>query len=379
MIYLHHFFHGAGRSITYIFTGAYFLNLGMPLPFVLLFYGLEFGVRGALCPWGVSIFNKLGVIKGATLSVTLYTVFFIGLSYAEDNLYIGFGSLLFAALSGALYFPFKDVLEALYIEEDHNRTKQISMGQVLLSLGQALGAAGTGYLITHHGITGALSIAAFSLYISIAPLIFLEKNHKAHLPNITASDVNNFLLRKDFKIFWKPFFGEQLTIIVKIVIVPIFLSTFINGFDHLGYLLALALIAEKIFTLLSGHFSDKYGAQQTLKLSKVSYSTAMLTYILATKTPLALFLTESLHKISSAALTSAFISSMHTQARGKFPKEIMLFGTGWQMALCFGELLTLPVYALIAHFIGESVFYITFIGGIIGIWLMNHGLEKQRQ
>jgi len=151
LIYAHHFLRNIANAAMYIFTGAYFLKLGMPLHFVLLFYGLEFGVRGFLCPFGLSFLNKVGIIK-AQITVAIFLIlFFVGISFSDQNLWIGFCSLFLAAISGAIYYPFMDVFEAIYIKDNYNRTKQLSMSLISGSLGRVVGAAGVGFLLSSYG------------------------------------------------------------------------------------------------------------------------------------------------------------------------------------------------------------------------------------
>ena len=123
LIYTHHFFRSMSSAAMYIFTGAYFLKLGMPLHFVLLFYGLEFGMRGILCPFGIAFLNKVGLVKAQLVSAIFLFLFFVGLSFSNQNLVIGFFSLFLAAISNAIHNTFNANLEALYIKEDNNRTK----------------------------------------------------------------------------------------------------------------------------------------------------------------------------------------------------------------------------------------------------------------
>ena len=138
----------------------------------------------------------------------------------------------------------------------------------------------------------------------------------------------------------------------------------------LGYLVALTLVAEKTLTLVAGHHTDKSGPRKTLDYSIYTYSLAMAGYGFLAKTPLALFFIESYHKIVCNITESTFRSAIHAYARQHHGHNIVLFGAGWQMALCFGELLVLPIYALLACFIGTYVFYIAFAAAVFGVYMM---------
>ncbi len=376
LIYIHHFFFRIASSALYFFTGAYFLDLGMALPFVLLFYGLEFGLRGALCPFGVAIINRLGLVKSMTLSSILMILFFVGLSFADQNLWLGFGSLIFAAMAGAIYYPFMDILEAIFIKEDHNRTKQLSVGLILRSMGAVIGAAGVGYLLTYYDFNAVVLFVAISKIFAVLSFIKLRTSMQ-YLEDTSPKEMFKFLVREDFKPLWPALFGQQLIIIFKAVMVPLILFNIVGKMDHLGYIIALTLIAEQIFTLIAGHYTDKLGVQKIMRTSRYSYGLALVGYMALAKTPLMAFIVETYHKIVLNMYSGAFSSGMHAHARRNHGDHILLFGAGFQMALCFGELLVLPLYGLAAYFIGNHIFYVSCAGAMIGTLIVTSSFRKQ--
>lgn len=375
LIYSHHLFHNISSAAIYVFTGSYFLTLGMPLHFVLLFYGLEFGVRGFLCPFGIALLNRVGLVKAQIISAIFFMLFFVGISFAKDNLFIGFFSLFLSAMGGAIYYPLIDVLEALYVEENHNRTKQMSLGRVLGSLGKVIGAASVGFLVVHYNFNYVLILVTTTMALSILPFLRLKDVSKQAIHK-TPKQVFQFIASEDFRPWWKPVFGEQLTIIVRVVMAPIFIYTVVGKLDVMGYLIGLALIAEKIFSLIAGYYTDKKGVKNILEKASYNYALAMAGYIFLAKTPLSAFLVESYHKTVFNVYNVAFRSGMHAHARDKHPKQILLFGAAWQMSLCFGELLVLSIYSLLAYFMGIDVFYVTCVVAVFGMWLLKGHFKK---
>ncbi len=376
LIYIHHFFFRIASNALYIFTGAYFLDLGMALPFVLLFYGLEFGLRGALCPFGVAIINRLGLLKSMIMSSTLMIMFFIGLSFADQNLWLGFGSLIFAAMAGAIYYPFLDILEAIFIKEDHNRTKQLSVGIILRSMGGVVGSIGVGYLLTYYDFNAVVLFVAISKILAVLPFLKLRASMQ-YLEDTPPAQIFKFLVSKEFKPLWPALFGQQLIIIFRSVMVPLILFSLVGKMDSLGYLVALTLIAEQIFTLMAGHYTDKFGVQKMIRTSRYSYGLALIGYMALAKTPLLAFFVETYQKITLNIFNGAFVSGMHAHARRNHGDHILLFGAGFQMALCFGELLVLPLYGLAAYFIGNHIFYVSCAGAMIGTLIVTSSFRKQ--
>ncbi|MGB1540190.1 MAG: hypothetical protein ACPG80_04460, partial [Rickettsiales bacterium] len=165
-------------------------------------------------------------------------------------------------------------------------------------------------------------------------------------------------------------------IIARRVMIPVFIFSIVGELDTLGYLVALALVVENICTLVSGHYTDRLGVARTVRFSTRAYGLAMLIYVFLAKTPFTLFLAESYQKTVSSVYDAAFASGMHRHAKDKHPDRLMLFGAAWQMALCFGEILVLPLYALLAYFIGMNVFYLSCAAAVGGIWMVHRYFQR---
>ena len=69
--------------------------------------------------------------------------------------------------------------------------------------------------------------------------------------------------------------------------------------------------------------------------------------------------------------------AMHRRAKKKFP-NILLFGAAFQTTLCYGEVICLPIYALLAHFMGIHVFTVIFSMSIVGTFLCVRFVAKQQ-
>jgi predicted MFS family arabinose efflux permease len=206
LLYLHRLFVYIASSSMYLFTGAYFIKSGMPLHFVLLFFGLEFGVRGALCPFGLIVSSRLGIIKSLVIAFSSLTMFFVIISFAKDNLIIAYCSLFFAAIAGAIYYPLSDVLEAIYVEENHNRAKQFSLSLLSKSIGKVIGALSVGYILAHYSFGYVVAVIVVALKCAILPFFKLKAN--ASLAEITPpKEVFKTFASEDFRQFYRPFFG----------------------------------------------------------------------------------------------------------------------------------------------------------------------------
>lgn len=378
LLYIHYFFFQTAVAAAYVFTGAYFLQLGMPLPIVLLFYGLEFGLRGLLCPFGLAFLNRVGIVKALFTAAALVVVFMCGVSLANHSLYIGFFSLIIYAIGNATFYPFYDVLEALYVDHDHHRGRQITLSQVSKSLGRALGTGTAGFLLYHYGFPALVGLVSVTLFFAMLPFLKLHQVTR-YLSNVSPRQVYHFVLRSsEFAPFRKGFLGFQFMIVVNAVMIPVYIYTIVGRVDNLGYLIAAAMLVEQIISLIIGHYIDRSGSAKTLKHVFPWHAATMITYILFAKTPLTIFATETCNRILFNACANAIFSGMHIKARKRFPERILMFGAGSQMTLCLNELVVLSFYALLACFIGINVFYVSCIGGVIGLTIVVHFFAKHQ-
>ena len=175
-LYLHRFLFAFGTSAMHIFTGAYFLMHGMPLHFVILFFGLEFGFRGLLCPFSLYLFKKLGLTKALILSASSMILFFILVANAEYSLTVSFFSFILHAFGGSLYYPLSGVIEAIVIKEDSHRGRQYTFSIVADMLAVFLGAGVIAFLIGQYSFLHASVLIAICLVLSIYPIANFSKH-----------------------------------------------------------------------------------------------------------------------------------------------------------------------------------------------------------
>jgi MFS family permease len=366
LVYWHRAFRRAADSAIYAFTGAYFLKIGMPLPLVLFFFGLEFGLRGVFCPWGLKLISQLGIVKALTISAFFKLMFFVMMSYSESNIWIGFSSFIFYALAGGIFFPVFDVLEALFVKDDTVRGRQMSFGQIADGIAGVVGVGLFSYLLTHYSYAVASIPVALCTFLSVLPFLGLQK-HMEPFDNFQQKDLFIFI-KNEFTPYLLPLFGLQLTIIGAGVIAPIFIYQMVGQFDVMGILIAAAIIVELLVTFLFGRYVDQKGVKRSFRPALLLHSACMLSYIFLAKTVLMVFLTESLHKISRNFLRGSTVTGLHLSYRnGK--KHLLLYGAGMQMTLCFFELLVLPLYALLSVWMGASVLYLAFLMSAVGVFL----------
>lgn len=364
LLYLHKAFRRFSDLAIYSLTGAYFLEIGMSLPWVLMFFGLEFGLRGFLCPYGVALINRFGVVRSLMLSAIFKLLFFVMMSYGQDNIWIGFLSLILLACSSSIYFPLYDVLEAILVKDNHARGRQYSFGLIVDAIAGMLGVLVFAYLLVHYSYFVASIPVIISLFLSVLPF-FVLKNEIDTIQDFKPHSIYSFI-KDEFKPYIVPLFGFQLTIIASAVTAPIFIYTLVGEMEMLGVLVATSIAVELLVTLFFGRYVDSKGIKTSFRPSVLVHSGCMLGYILFAKTPFSLFLAESFHKISRNLLRSNIMTGLHSSYRTG-SKHLLFYGASMQMTLCFFEFITLPLYALLAVLWGDAVLYLAFFMSAIGL------------
>lgn len=376
-LYAHGFFNGMSNATVYMLTGSYFLDLGVHISLILLFYGLEFGLRGTLCPIGVKIFNKLGAVKSVSLANLLNIIFFLMMTLVEDNHMMMFAALCFYAMAGAIYFPFADVMEAIYIKDDHNRGKQLSLSLVIFSLSTALGLLISAYLLANFGFEYVAFFVGIMFAFASLPFFFMQ-GKELHMPNYKIVDGYKFVASHEVRDMLMPLYGEHLRIIMFFIAVPLFLLTIIGDVEVFSYLVALTIIIDAAVTLLLGRKADKTGTASALKYTFALTSLNAGFLMTAVTGPITGFFASTLEKLSYHAFTTTFTAGMHNHILKK-KGNILMFGSSYQMLLCWYELITLGIISLLAVYMGTDVLYILFVLGAIGSFMCWRFFVKQER
>lgn len=374
LVYLHKGLHKVANAAVYTFTGAYFLKQGMPLHYVLLFFGLEFGLRGFMCPYGIALINRIGIVPSLSISVLFYILFFIIIACSQGLLWLCFLSFIFHALGSGIYYPLYDITEAIFVK-DHNRGRQYAFGMINEAIMSMVGVALFGYLLTNYSYSFAVLPLIGFWFLSILPYFILQKEIK-RIPSFKPHDVYPFLA-SEFRPYLTPLFGFQLVIIAKAVAAPLFIYSIVGEMDMLGLLVAATIAVELFITLCFGHYLDKKGTSHALRPSVGFNWLCMIGFITMAKTPLTVFLSESLHKISYNLLQSSIVTGLHKKFKNG-QAHLLIYGAGMQMTLCFFELLILPIYALLAFTFGANVYYLIFLGSMIGAYISAYYFWKEK-
>jgi len=360
-IYLFSIADGLADKFIEIFSGAFLYSLGMPLPLVLLYYGLEFGIMGAFTPLGPMLVARWGVIKSFTLSYVFMILYFASLVLATKSLWIGFFGFIFYGLARAINHPSIDGLRSALVSNT-DRGKQYSLETVLKALA-AIAAAALGVLLgSHIGIVAIIFI--LSCVMAVSSFSILREFPRPQ--QVTFAEPYKYLFSNSYRENLLPIAGQALAIIAIGNIAPLLIFLVVGNFKILGLVVALSVVLDMLVVIFYGRAIDK-------SLDKKSSATAglqglgMLGYIFLVKSPISAFIINSYNRISWNIYNSSY--STRLDRKGLKTSQPFMFGAAHEMNLCFVEVVVLSLFAYIAYLFGKNIFAIVFLSSIIGLYL----------
>lgn len=348
--------------VVNIFTGVFFYTLGMPLHFILLYFGLNFLIMGLFSPLGPVLASKQGILKALMISYVLFFTHFVLVSQAEKSLIVGFFSFFFYGLSRSIYYPVIDGLRSTLIKEG-TRGKQISLEVIFVSLA-SLAAVGIGtYILNSFSYLHLIFIIAFVLIIALIPLCFLQP---FTIPPANFSDPYNYFVSKKYRENLIPL-GVFAFPIIAMIVLPLFIFMLVGELKLFGIIIFFSILAETIITLIFGMVIDKKGYDKTQKFAASAHSITLTLFILFAKSPLSVFFFNTINKIAWNMIFSAYGSRLYRKA--KKTKIPFIIGSCIQLSLCSVEIVALSSFALFAFFFGKLVFIVIVFFAIMGLFL----------
>lgn len=362
-LYLHVFGEKIGNRLLEIFTGVIFYQLGMSLAFILLFFALEFGLRGALAPMARVAVCKVGIKKAIIISYVFLIVFFILIGLTRVSLELGFLSFIFQAISRAIYYPCLDTLHSVFITND-SRGKQYTLELVITAVAGLL-AVGIGSTVLANTILPA--IIAIGIYLAIAIGALLLMDHIEFPKGGNFIDSYKYLASPEFRENLLPLGAQSIVIIANVIVVPVFIFTLVKNPSSFSFIIIVGILVEMVLALAYGLWMDKLGHKKTLRWASGLQAFGNLGYILMTHRPTLLPLMNGLNNTAWDMYSSNYNTRIHKKAQKT--KNPLLFNTASQMNLCFVEIIVLTAFALFAWRYGNTVFVLIFLSSIIGLYV----------
>lgn len=335
------------------------------MPGVLLFFGCEFGLRGLLSPLGAMAIVRFGMAGSLFMAGAASALFFLALGASSHDPRLAFGCFTLYSLSRALYHPAKHAINALLVNQTH-RGRQQTLELVFASVGSALGAIIAGFVMVENSFMAAAQIAAIFSLVSGLPFFWILQGQEAppYPKLISFRDPYRFILSAEFRHQWIPFLGEAATHTARVVAAPLFLFLTLKHFDVVGLVVGAALLLEMVITLWHGQRIDQSGNSAAISRSSWLLSISFLSYGFLTRSSITAFIAQFILQVTNNLFASAWNTHIHKDVqRSSSP---LVYASSKELLLCLFELGLMLLFALMAYFLGESVFYAMFVLGALG-------------
>ncbi len=366
-IYLEWFSYSFAYTLIETYGTVMLYKNGMPIWFILLIYGLRFGITGFITPLFITLSSKLGIAKCNLIS-NIFGI--ISSCIIMKNNDISQTLILFIIVMGfnGLSNPSTNALSSQYVDKEH-KGRFNSFFKISKILGQALGSGlVTWGVITNNNIILFTIIVIFFLlqYVFIKKIDYKPQN-KA---NAFKSSMK-YILKSNSR--YKFIYALRTSHIIERQFLPLYVYIALKDFTLFSSIIIISLVLQAITITLIGKYSDK----------NISKSNNLVTIIKLVITTIFLFaknkVTISLNKTASDNLEKVYETSIDTSIQNiikESKEDNELLSTVGQMSLCFTELIVFSILAFLSKFIEEKIFVVIFILSIISTIFINSNIKK---
>lgn len=362
-LYLFNFFDTLSKSLIHVFSLVLLYQLGLSIPFLMLYLALRFGFMGAFSPLSLTLSKLIG-ISGTIIVAGLIELIGVTILLFSNasSVWLAFSTFIFFSLKGALINPLINGSAALRVEPKHYGRFN-SLNAIFVNFANLL-ALGVGSLLLING--EKLTIVILSLiFVIISSLAFKLLVTTITIPqNYTFLGTYKYLFADHFKENVLPFSMNTFLIVERLVL-PLFIFIFIGDLQQTAFIIVLAVLLEFIAQLLFGRRLDRF-AKKSFKQSVIFRSSNSLLLLLSPLVGAFVYIAQAYSRIAHNIFNTAFRSNIQTKANHK--KDPLLFTTSAEMALCFGEIFFLFTLAGVSVFIGQHVFLVIFLATFIAAW-----------
>lgn len=362
-LYFHVFGDQVGSKLSEIFSGVYLYYLGMPIPFILLFYGLQFGCRGLFVGITPRLVARVGTKWAVAISYLALFGFFIWIGLSRDSLVIGFFSFILQSLARAIYYPCLDTVHSTLVH-DGSRGRQYTFEKVMTDAASLIAIAiGAAALIDK--LLLAIFVVGMVLVLALIPL-FLLPIVESSARDLTENPFR-YLASPSFRENILPFGANSIAIIANQIVAPLYIFVLVRTPTAFTFVFVLGVLLQMFLTLLYGIWIDRTGHRRTLAGAGFLQTIGDVGYIFAAHVPVSLAFLTGFNNTSWDMFSSNY--NTRIQQKALYSKNPLLFNAAAQMNLCFVEVIALVAFAVIAWIWGTAVFAVLYIAAIVSLYV----------
>jgi len=348
-----------------LFIGSYILFSGGDIFHVLIFYGVEFGLRGFVHLFAADILRRFEMFYSIAIAYFFLFCFFVIIGLFEVGVLTIIAAAFFHSLGRGIHYPIETFWKSSIVKNSH-RGRIYALETIFSNMLVLGGTVLTGYLIEEN-VVFQLGLSLLSLIIS---LYFLYQISRV----ISQADIDfppkkfykKSILSAEFRQFALLIFGKNLLILGNIIFIPVLVYLLTDSFAYLGVSFGLATLIEYIYILIAGFLTDKKGKRGIFFINSLIINLLVLIFffLLFGLLPQAwLILAIIAWKIIAHGLWN--LLDVYITERVSLTSNPLEFSMSVEATLCFYEGVTLSVMAFIAYFFSAGVIMSVGLFGVM--------------
>ena len=367
-MYLSNISYSFANALISTFGTVLLYKNGIPIWFVLLIYGLRFGITGFCSPLFVSISSRLGIAKCILIS-NVFSIISAYMMLDRNNIYKNIIIFILAMGFMGLSNPSTDALSSKYVESKH-RGKFNSFLNITKILGTAIASGLVAWgVISDNSIILFVIIALFF----ILQYIFIRKiDYKVDNKTNAFKETMNYIFKSKSK--YKIIYALRANHIIERQFIPLYLYIVLKDFSLFSSIVIVSLLLQVITVAFIGKYSDKniWKANNLVTVIKTIITGIFL--FARNKVTLAFnkILSDNFEKVYDTSITTSIQNIIKEQEENN-----ELLATVGQMSLCFAEVVIFGILAILSSFIGEKIFMVIFGLSIISTLYINRSIKKE--
>ncbi len=342
---------------------------GIPICFILLIYGLRFGITGLCTPLFVSLSSRIGIAKCVLVS-NIFSIISAYMMLDETKMYKNIVIFILALGFMGISNPSGDAFSSKYVETEHR-----GRFNGFLCISRILGRAVASFLIAW----GVITDNHIVLFLMIAIFFLLEYVFYRKIDYKVENDTSAFKASMKYivksKSRYKIIYALRTSHIIERQFVPLYLYIALKDFKIFSSVVIVSLLLQIITVALIGKYSDRNIAKAN---NFVTIIKAIITGVfLFAKNKIAISFNKTLNDNFEKVYETSIQTSIQNIIKEEKENNELLSAVG-QMSLCFTEVIVFAVLAIVAKIIGEGVFYIIFVLSIISTLTINFNIKQER-
>ena len=367
-MYLSNISYSFANALISTFGTVLLYKNGIPIWFVLLIYGLRFGITGFCSPLFVSISSRLGIAKCILIS-NVFSIISAYMMLDRNNIYKNIIIFILAMGFMGLSNPSTDALSSKYVESKH-RGKFNSFLNITKILGTAIASGLVAWgVISDNSIILFVIIALFF----ILQYIFIRKiDYKVDNKTNAFKETMNYIFKSKSK--YKIIYALRANHIIERQFIPLYLYIVLKDFSLFSSIVIVSLLLQVITVAFIGKYSDK-NIWKANNLVTVIKTIITGIFLFARNKVIVTFnkiLSDNFEKVYDTSITTSIQNIIKEQEENN-----ELLATVGQMSLCFAEVVIFGILAILSSFIGEKIFMVIFGLSIISTLYINHSIKKE--